>query len=151
MKSIMNGAPLICTLDGANIEIMDAVGPENIFTFGMTENQVRSLSNLDTHSSWGLYNQNSKLKKIIDWLASGFGIANNKEFSSLYDALVYNRDGFFVLKDFSSYAQAQERVDNAWRNQSQWLEKCLTNIAHSGKFSSDISIRTYAKDVWHLI
>jgi starch phosphorylase len=149
MKLMMNGALTIGTLDGANIEMMEAVGKEHIFTFGMTADEVLHDSQSGNYRARDVYDRDPRLRRVLDQLVNGF-LGEKREFSLLYHSLLTHNDEFFVLKDFASYADAQERVDRAFRNRSKWQESSLINIAHSGKFASDQTISEYASEIWNL-
>ncbi|WBW97146.1 glycogen/starch/alpha-glucan phosphorylase [Oceanirhabdus sp. W0125-5] len=148
MKFMMNGAITIATLDGANIEIANEVGEENIIIFGLKAKEVLELYNNKTHKSIDLYNEDGNLKKIMDELINGFLPVSKEAFKGIYDSLLKDNDKYLVLKDFNDYVRAQEKIDKLYRNNSKWLEMSITNIAYSGKFSSDKTIVEYAKEIW---
>jgi starch phosphorylase len=150
MKFMMNGAVTIGTLDGANIEIEEAVGPENIIIFGLTAEQALSYYAHGGYNAWDIYNQDGRVKKVMEQLVNGFLHDEKEEFRPLYDYLLRNNDEFFVLKDFSAYAEAQRLLDAKYHNQEQWRSMCLHNIAHSGIFSSDRTIQEYSYKIWSL-
>ena len=147
MKFMMNGAVTIGTLDGANIEIREEVGDDNIAIFGMTADQVMDLYAKGTYKPWDLYQQDERIRQLLDNLVNGFLPVPKEEFRSIFDSLV-NHDEFFVLKDFAAYADAQTRIDQMYRDKVRWNRMCLANIAHSGKFSSDRTISEYAVGIW---
>ena len=148
MKFMMNGALTLGTLDGANVEIHEHVGDENIFIFGLSSEEVLNLYNYGGYSARQMYNCNERIKTVLDQLLEGFFGHTDVEFKDIYYQILQNNDEYFVLKDFDSYAKAQEQVDLAYRNESSWYEKAIINIAHSGNFSSDRTIREYADDIW---
>ncbi|GMB01461.1 glycogen/starch/alpha-glucan phosphorylase [Pelosinus sp. IPA-1] len=150
MKFMMNGAVTIGTLDGANIEIEEAVGPENIIIFGLTAEQALAYYAHGGYNAWDIYNQDGRVKKVMEQLVNGFLHGEKEEFRPLYDYLLRNNDEFFVLKDFSAYAEAQRLLDAKYRNQEQWRSMCLHNVAHSGIFSSDRTIQEYSYKIWNL-
>ncbi|MBS3970154.1 MAG: glycogen/starch/alpha-glucan phosphorylase [Clostridia bacterium] len=150
MKFMMNGAVTIGTLDGANIEILDAVGSENIVTFGLTDREVLTFYHHGGYNSWEIYNSDERVKTILDQLVSDFLPAPQGEFTTIYKSLLHNNDEFFVLKDFAPYVDAQSRIDKLYKNKRKWNEMCLVNIAHSGKFSSDRTINEYAREIWNI-
>ena len=150
MKFMMNGAITIGTLDGANIEIKDAVGEENIVIFGLTAHEVLTYYSNGGYSAWEMYHQNPRIKTILTQLISGFLPGAQDEFRSLYDALLYQNDEYFVLKDFASYADAHHRINQLYMDQSQWLKMSVCNIAQSGRFSSDRTISEYASGIWQI-
>jgi len=150
MKFMMNGAITIGTLDGANIEIKEEVGEENMFIFGLTAEEVLNYHQSGGYSSWEIYNSNPRVKLVLEQLVNGFLPAPYEEFRNIYEHLLHNNDEYFVLKDFASYANAQTRVNNMFSKQQEWLKMSLINIAHSGKFSSDRTIFEYATGIWNL-
>jgi starch phosphorylase len=148
MKFMMNGAVTIGTLDGANIEICDAVGEDNIIIFGLRAEQVLELYQQGGYNSWDVYNNDNQVKTVLNQLVNGFFPNEKEEFRPLYDYLLHNNDEFFVLKDFSAYAAAQIRLESAFVDTRRWLKMNVQNIAHSGIFSSDRTISQYAADIW---
>lgn len=150
MKFMMNGALTIGTQDGANIEIMEAVGEGNIFIFGLTAEEVFNYYRCGGYRSWDLYQQDPRLKNILDQLVDGSLPAARDEFRMIHDHLLYHNDEFFVLKDFASYAEAQEAAERAYNEKRRWLAMCIHNIAHAGKFSSDLTIARYAAEIWDI-
>jgi len=150
MKFMMNGAVTIGTLDGANIEIEEAVGRENIFIFGLTAQQALDYYSHGGYNAWDVYNEDMRVKKIVEQLVNGFLPDEKEEFRTLYDYLLRNNDEFFVLRDFAAYAEAQQLLDDKFRQREQWLSMCLQNIAHSGIFSSDRTILEYSREIWKL-
>lgn len=150
MKFMINGAITVGTMDGANIEIRDEVGDENIVIFGLTANEVINFYQNGGYNSLDLYHGEPRIKRVLDQLVDGSFPVANDEFRNIYTALLYNNDEFFVLKDFMSYAQAQEKLDQAYRDSGKWLEMSISNIAHAGKFSSDRTITEYAAGIWNI-
>lgn len=150
MKFMMNGAVTLATLDGANVEIYNEVGEDNIVLFGLREEEVYELYENKSYHSYDIYNNDPRVKKVLDQLINGFLPNGMEEFKIIYDSLLTHNDEYFVLKDFESYAQAQQRIDKYYRNKDLWLEMSLINIAHSGTFSSDNTIKNYAREIWHL-
>lgn len=148
MKFMMNGAITIATLDGANIEIKEAVGEDNIILFGLTSNQVLDYYKNKNYSSLEIYISNLRLNKILHQIMDGFLNLPSSEFTNVYNNLVTNNDEFFVLKDFDSYSDAHKKIDSLYRDKTKWQEMCITNIAHSGIFSSDNTIKQYYDDIW---
>ncbi|WP_390883539.1 glycogen/starch/alpha-glucan phosphorylase [Kovacikia minuta] len=149
MKFAMNGALTIGTLDGANIEIREEVGPENFFLFGLTAEEVYALK-AKGYNPRDYYNKNSELKLANDRIASGFfcnGDANL--FKPLIDNLL-NHDQYLLLADYESYVECQDWVGQAYRDQDNWTRMSILNTARMGKFSSDRSIRDYCEDVWNV-
>jgi len=144
MKFMMNGAVTIGTLDGANIEIFEAVGEGNYVQFGMTVEEVLAEYRKGTYNSEEVCSNDPRLKKIITQLQE------NAEFQNVYDSLITYNDDFFVLKDFDSYVNAQKKIEALYRDTFRWRHISAMNIAYSGKFSSDESIREYAKHIWRV-
>ncbi|MGL4847680.1 MAG: glycogen/starch/alpha-glucan phosphorylase [Clostridium sp.] len=148
MKFMMNGALTIATLDGANIEIKDEVGPDNIFIFGLQSQEVLDLYKYGGYSSYEYYREDQRIRAVIDDLVNGKYSADRERFKPMYDNLITYNDEFFVLKDFNSYIATNERVDIEFRDVYNWQRKCGINIAHSGVFSSDRTISEYATGIW---
>ncbi len=155
MKFMLNGAVTIGTMDGANIEIVEEVGEENAFIFGLTSDEVIKLQHEKTYDPWQLYNNNQAIRKVLTQLINGFYSPEDPDlFRVIYDSLLSGVDGtadqYFILKDFDAYCEAQQRVDLAYRNQGKWARMAMLNTANSGKFSSDRTIEQYANDIWNL-
>ncbi|KZZ85623.1 glycogen/starch/alpha-glucan phosphorylase [Bacillus sp. SJS] len=150
MKFMMNGALTLGTLDGANVEILESVGPSNIFTFGLTAEQVLDYYENGGYRSTEYYHHDVRIRQAADQLINGFFHETEGEFEAIYDSLIAHNDQYFVLKDFSSYAEAQERVEQTFINKGEWQEKSLINIAYSGSFSSDRTIKEYADGIWRI-
>lgn len=148
MKFMMNGAVTIATLDGANIEIKDEVGEDNIIIFGLTEREVLDYYQHGGYSAWDTRNNDSRLKRVTDDLINGFYSNDRDRFRNIYEDLLTYNDEFFVLKDFDSYLRAQDKVDRLYRDMNKWQRMCGINIAHSGIFSSDRTILEYATGIW---
>jgi len=149
MKFSMNGALTIGTMDGANIEIMEAVGRENFFLFGLTVEEIRNLRK-EGYRPFELFQKDQDLREIIDRLSSGeFSRGDKNLFKPLIDS-VLSEDSYFVLQDFRSYVQAQENVSNAFLDRSHWTKMSVLNTARMGKFSSDRSIRDYCDKIWNV-
>ncbi len=150
MKFMMNGALTLGTLDGANVEIKEAVGEENIFIFGLTADQVLDYTRSGRYKPWDEYHDNSDVRTCVDQLNSGFFDNMGEEFRTLYDSLMIYNDEFFILKDFSSYLKMHENLQTLYRYQKDWNRISLTNIANSGIFSSDRTIREYSDWIWKI-
>ncbi|MCY6483366.1 glycogen/starch/alpha-glucan phosphorylase [Clostridium aestuarii] len=150
MKFMMNGAVTVATLDGANVEIRNKVGDNNIIIFGMTAEEVMNYEMNGGYFSRDIYNSDSRIHNVIDKMMNGYFGVPSSEFRNIYNNLIERNDEYFVLKDFDSYVQAQEKVDNLYRQKSKWQEMCITNIAHSGVFSSDNTISRYANEIWNI-
>ena len=150
MKFMMNGAITLATLDGANVEIKEVVGEDNIIIFGLTPEQVESYSNNQDYKSKEMYHTNKIIKHVMDQLLNRRYHTYYEEFHSLFDILYKYNDNYFILKDFHEYRKAQEKINYLYRNRDKWLEISLINIAYSGKFSSDYTIKEYAEDIWNI-
>lgn len=148
MKFMMNGAVTIATLDGANIEIKDEVGEDNIVIFGLNSEEVLNYYKNGGYSSFDIYKNNFRVKSVINDLINGKYHFDRERFREIYDSLIPYNDEFFVLKDFDSYIEAQQKVDNLYRNTNVWQKICGVNIAHSGIFSSDRTISQYVNGIW---
>lgn len=149
MKFMMNGAVTIATKDGANIEILGEVGEKNIVIFGLTDEEVYSYYNEKNYNSYACYDNDLRIKKVLDQLVDGTYHENLDEFRIIRESLLYN-DEFFVLKDFDSYVAAQDRIGKLYVNRDKWLRMCTANIACSGTFSSDRTIQEYATGIWEV-
>ncbi len=149
MKFMLNGAVTIGTLDGANVEIHDAVGDDNIFIFGLTSQQVFDYYNHGGYDAWQVYNSDIRIKTVLEQLVNGFLPYQREEFRPLYNSLLADNDEFFVLRDFDAYAKAQVELDKRYKQKNKWIEMSIHNIAQAGIFSSDRTICEYARDIWH--
>jgi len=150
MKLALNGALTIGTLDGANIEIQEEVGPENIFIFGMTVEEAQDLARKG-YNPMDWYYRDEELRAVLDWIGSDSWIQGERRpFGLLQDTLLQGGDPFMVLADFRAYSDCQARVDAAFRDPAGWARKAILNTARIGKFSSDRTIREYATDIWSL-
>ncbi|MCD8197101.1 MAG: glycogen/starch/alpha-glucan phosphorylase [Lachnospiraceae bacterium] len=156
MKFMLNGAVTIGTMDGANVEIVEEVGEENAFIFGMSSDEVIALEQQGGYDPSQLFNTDQDIRQILMQLINGQYSPNDPErFRELYNALLvdggYNRpDPYFILKDFRSYAEAQKRVEAAYRDERGWAKKAILNVACSGKFTSDRTIQEYVDEIWKL-
>ena len=148
MKLMMNGAITLATLDGADIEIFDQVGEDNIVIFGLSANEVLNYNKFGGYSALDLYNSNRVIKRVVDDLVNGFIPNMEKEGRQIYDSLITYNDEYFVLRDMENYIEAQEKIDRLYKNKEKWNEMALINIANSGVFSSDRTIAEYAEDIW---
>lgn len=152
MKFMMNGALTIGTMDGANVEICEAVGEENIFIFGMNAQQAQELSTSGTYAPMQIYQSNQALRRVIDLLYAGF--PDGKRYDDIADMLIKgsagNADRYLTLADFDAYVKAQERVGQMYLRPENWNYMSLMNIANSGRFAADRSIAEYAKNIWNV-
>jgi starch phosphorylase len=151
MKFAMNGAPIIGTLDGANIEIGEEVGADNIFIFGLTVPQVRQIYREGGYHPWPIYQQSSAARRVLDALKGGrFSPGEPGRYEWVYHKLVKDGESYFHLADLESYLQTHETVTRLYGERGAWTAKAILNTAHIGKFSSDRTIREYAHDIWNL-
>lgn len=150
MKFMMNGAITLATLDGANIEILNEVGEENIIIFGLNSQEVLNFYSNGGYSSREIYHRNHRIKRVVDDLINGFiPNFNRDEGMNIYNHLITYNDEYFVLKDFESYVKAQEKLDKLYRDKNKWTEMAIINIASSGQFTSDKTITSYANGIWN--
>lgn len=156
MKFMLNGAVTIGTMDGANVEIVEEAGEENEFIFGMSAQEVIEHEAKRDYDPMQIFNSDQEIRQVLMQLINGFYSGNDSElFRPLYNSLLNTQntqyaDTYFILKDFRSYAQAQERVEAAYRDEKRWAKMAILNVAHSGKFTSDRTIQEYVDDIWHL-
>ena len=155
MKFMMNGALTIGTLDGANIEIVEEAGEENAFIFGLKADEIIKMKSEHSYNPQKYLDRNPQLAKVVNQLIDGTYDPSGMLFKEIHDSIVYGVEGqpadvFFLLADFDSYCQAQEKIAQEYADQKTWARKCLLNIANSGKFSSDRTIEDYVKDIWKL-
>ena len=156
MKFMLNGAATIGTMDGANVEMAEEVGKENMFIFGMSSDEVIAHEQNRDYNPMDIFNQDQEIRQVLMQLINGFYSGNDTElFRDLYNSLLNTQctqfaDTYFCLKDFRSYAEAQERVEKAYRDEKGWAKLVMLNVAHVGKFSSDRTIQEYVDDIWHL-
>ena len=150
MKLLANGALTIGTLDGANVEIEEEVGAENIFIFGLTVQQVEALWSKG-YNPWDYYHADEELRAVVDWLGSDYWTPGESgAFAAVHDSLLKHGDPFLVFADFRAYCEAQAKMDAAYRDQARWAKAAILNTARVGKFSSDRTIREYAEQIWKL-
>ncbi|MDB6075675.1 MAG: glycogen/starch/alpha-glucan phosphorylase, partial [Verrucomicrobiaceae bacterium] len=149
MKLSLNGALTIGTLDGANVEILEEVGAENIFIFGLTVEEVQALL-ARGYNPYDYYWADAELRAVIDWISSDYFTGDAQSFVPIRESLLDHGDHFLVLADYASYIDAQTKVDAAYRNRSKWSEMAILNTARMGKFSSDRTIGEYASKIWNL-
>ncbi|MDD6307387.1 MAG: glycogen/starch/alpha-glucan phosphorylase [Clostridiales bacterium] len=156
MKFMLNGALTLGTMDGANVEIVEEVGAENAFIFGMSSDEVIAHERNRDYDPMQIFNQDQDIRKVLMQLINGFYSPNNPEqFRDLYNSLLNTQstqyaDTYFILKDFRSYADAQKRVMEAYKDEDAWAKSAILNVAHCGKFSSDRTIQEYVDDIWKL-
>ena len=156
MKFMLNGALTLGTMDGANVEIVEEVGAENAFIFGMSSDEVINYENNGGYNPMEIINTDQDIRRVLMQLINGYYSPQDPElFRDIYNSLLNTissdrADTYFILKDFRSYAEAQKRVDAAYRDEAWWAKAAMLNVACSGKFSSDRTIEEYVKDIWHL-
>ncbi len=150
MKFMMTGAITLATLDGANIEIKDEVGDDNIVIFGMDKDEVYDHYARHDYDSRGVYENNPIIRRMVDSFVDGTLPNVRNEGSEIYEALITHNDEYFLLEDFASYVAAQEKIDQLYRDKELWARMSLVNIATSDKFTSDDTIEQYAKEIWNL-
>ena len=156
MKFVLSGALTLGTMDGANVEIVEEVGKENAFIFGMSSDEVIAHERNRDYDPMQIFNTDQDIRKVLMQLINGFYSPNDPElFRDLYNSLLNTQctqfaDTYFILKDFRSYAEAQKRVMEAYKDEEGWAKSAILNIAHAGKFSSDRTIQEYVDDIWHL-
>ncbi|WP_290851016.1 glycogen/starch/alpha-glucan phosphorylase [Eubacterium sp. LMAG:50] len=156
MKFMLNGALTLGTMDGANVEIVEEVGIDNAFIFGLSSDEVINYENNGGYDPMQIFNEDMDIRKVLMQLINGFYSPDDPErFRDIYNSLLNTQstdkaDRYFILKDFRSYAEAQKRVEEAYKDQEGWVKKAMLNVAHVGKFTSDRTIQEYVDDIWHL-
>ena len=156
MKFMLNGALTLGTMDGANVEIVEEVGIDNEFIFGLSSDEVINYENNGGYDPMQIFNEDMDIRKVLMQLINGFYSPDDPErFRDIYNSLLNTQstdkaDRYFILKDFRSYAEAQKRVEEAYKDQEGWVKKAMLNVAHVGKFTSDRTIQEYVDDIWHL-
>ena len=155
MKFMLNGALTLGTMDGANVEIVEEVGGENAFIFGLSAEEVINYENNGGYNPMEIFNNDQDIRKVLMQLINGTYAADTELFRPLYNSLLNTQstskaDTYFILKDFKSYAEAQKKVEEAYKNESGWAKSAILNVACSGKFTSDRTIQQYVDEIWHL-
>src|SRR5699024_667999 len=154
MKFMLNGTPTIGTLDGANVEIVEAAGLENNFIFGMTVEDIEEIQ--ESYDPIKYYEEVEGLKKVVDTLVDGsFDDGGTGMFEEIYDSLLkdaswHKADEYYLMKDFDAYRQAQKKVDRAYKDKMKWAQMCWINMSNAGRFSSDRTVKEYAKEIWNI-
>ena len=152
---MLNGAVTIGTMDGANVEICEEVGEENIFIFGLRADEIIKKASENSYDPWSVYNMNQGARMALTSLINGTFDDNTELFREIYDSLLNGNNGsradeYFVLADFEDYCKTHELIDNAYRDKKRWAKMAIINTAKSGKFSSDRTIKEYANEIWNL-
>lgn len=155
MKFMLNGALTLGTMDGANVEIVEEVGAENAFIFGLSADEVINYENNGGYNPMDIMNSDEDIRRVLTQLINGTYSSDTELFMPLYNSLLNTKstsvaDRYFILKDFRAYAEAQERVEKAYRNEAGWARSAILNMASSGKFTSDRTIQEYVDEIWHL-
>ena len=155
MKFMLNGALTLGTMDGANVEIVEEVGMEHAFIFGLSSDEVINYENNGGYKPMDIYNSDPEIKKVVDQLVDGTYSEDRELLRSLYNSLLNTldtdkADRYFILKDFRSYAEAQKRVEKAYKETTGWAKSAMLNVAKVGKFTSDRTIQQYVDEIWHL-
>lgn len=156
MKFMLNGAPTLGTMDGANVEIVEEVGAENAFIFGLSSDEVINYENNGGYDPMQYFNNDPDIRNVLMQLINGtYSGGDFNMFREIYDSLLNTNssdraDTYFILADFKSYAAAQEKVEAAYRDEAGWAKMALLNTACSGKFTSDRTIQQYVDEIWHL-
>ena len=156
MKFMLNGAPTLGTMDGANVEIVDEVGIENAFIFGLSSEEVINYENHGGYNPTEIYFNDWEIKRVVDQLMDGtYANGDHEMYKDLYNSLLNTQctdraDTYFILKDFRSYAEAQKKVEEAYKDKDRWSKMAMMNTACSGKFTSDRTIEEYVTDIWKL-
>ncbi|MDO5348806.1 MAG: glycogen/starch/alpha-glucan phosphorylase [Lachnospiraceae bacterium] len=156
MKFMLNGALTLGTMDGANVEIVEEVGEDKAFIFGASSDEIINYENNGGYYPMDIFNNDQDIRRVLMQLINGYYSPNDPElFRDIYNSLLNTQssdraDTYFILKDFRSYAEAHERIDQAYRDEKWWAQAAIENVAHSGKFTSDRTIEEYVRDIWHL-
>jgi glycogen phosphorylase len=146
----LNGALTIGTLDGANVEIKEEVGDDNIFIFGLTTPEVAELK-ANGYNPWDYYHANAELREVLDMIVSGFfNVDEPNRYQAIFDTLLHKGDNYLLLADYQSYIDTQDKVAALYQNQEEWTRHAILNVANMGKFSSDRTIAEYAKNIWNV-
>ena len=156
MKFMLNGAPTLGTMDGANVEIVQEVGEENAFIFGFLQMKLSTMRKNGGYCPMDYFNNDQDIRRVLMQLINGEYSGNDSEmFRDLYNSLLNTQcsdkaDTYFILADFKSYAEAQKKVEEAYRDEARWAKMAMLNVACSGKFTSDRTIQEYVDEIWHL-
>ena len=156
MKFMLNGALTLGTMDGANVEIVEEVGEDKAFIFGMSSDEVINYENNGGYYPMEFFNNDQEIRRVLMQLINGYFAPHDPElFRPIYNSLLNTQnsdraDTYFILKDFRSYAEAHKKIDEAYRDEKWWAEAAITNVACTGKFTSDRTIEEYVRDIWHL-
>ena len=150
MKFMLNGALTLGTMDGANVEIVEEVGSEHAFIFGLSSDEVINYEQHGGYNPMDIFNSDMDVRKVLMQLINGYYSPQDPDrFREIYDSLL-KQDQYFILKDFRSYAEARKKVEEAYRDEAGWAESAILNVSNVGKFSSDRTIQEYVDDIWKL-
>ena len=150
MKFMMNGAITLGTMDGANVEIVEKVGYDHAEIFGLRADDVALVKHENTYDVWRKYNENANIQKVVNSFADSTFSNDPKDFKQIYNELMFKNDEYLLLADFEAYSHAQKNIEERYRNKEEWAKTCLINIAQSGYFSSDRTIKQYADEIWNI-
>lgn len=150
MKFMMNGAITLGTMDGANVEIVEKVGYDNAEIFGLRADDVALIKHENSYDVWRKYNSNAEIQKVVNSFVDSTFSSDPRDFKQIYNELMFKNDEYLLLADFEAYGHAQNNVENRYRDTKAWARMCLINIAQSGYFSSDRTIKEYANDIWNI-
>ena len=150
MKFMMNGALTLGTMDGANVEIVERVGYDNAEIFGLRADDVALIRHENSYNVWDKYNKNPDIQKIVNSFVDSTFSNDPKDFKQIYNELMFKNDEYLLLADFEAYAHAQRNIEEKYRDEAAWARACLINIAQSGFFSSDRTIKQYADEIWDI-
>lgn len=150
MKFMMNGAITLGTMDGANVEIVEKVGYDHAEIFGLRADDVALVKHENTYDVWRKYNENANIQKVVNSFVDSTFSNDPKDFKQIYNELMFKNDEYLLLADFEAYSHAQKNIEERYRNKEEWAKTCLINIAQSGYFSSDRTIKQYADEIWNI-
>lgn len=150
MKFMMNGAITLGTMDGANVEIVERVGYDHAEIFGLRADDVALVKLENSYNVWNKYNASPRLQKIVNSFVDSTFSPNPNDFKQIYNELMFKNDEYLLLADFEAYVHAQKNIEQRYRNREEWAKTCLINIAQSGYFSSDRTIKQYADEIWDI-
>lgn len=150
MKFMMNGAITLGTMDGANVEIVERVGYDHAEIFGLRADDVALVKHENSYDVWRKYNENANIQKVVNSFVDSTFSNDPKDFKQIYNELMFKNDEYLLLADFEAYSHAQKNIEDRYRDKEGWAKTCLINIAQSGYFSSDRTIKQYAEEIWNI-